>query len=66
MSKLIKKEIAWSKMFHGIFWLIDDLCVINGCPKGLVLMLEHSGSHAHALDLDITIRYSQGTAILSL
>ena len=26
MSKLVKKDFAQAKMFHGTFQIIDDLC----------------------------------------
>ena len=66
MSKLIKTDISRAKKFHATFRFIDDLCAVNDggefqksyrdiYPKELELKLEHSGSHATFLDLDINI-----------
>ena len=66
MKKLIKKDIAQAKIFHGAFRFIDDLCVPDDGGefqksykeiyfKEVVLKLEYSGSHSTFLDLYIFI-----------
>ena len=53
--------------FHSVDRFIDDLCAINDrnefsisfkdiYPEELELKVEHSGTHATFLDLDITIK----------
>ena len=66
VNNLIKTDIVRAKRFHGTFRFIDDLCALNDgneflhsykeiYPKELVLKLEHNGSHATFLDLDLSI-----------
>ena len=69
-SKHIKNLIRTNKFrgrrFHGTFRFIDDLCALDDAgefgkvllgiyPTELKLKLEHNGSHATLLDLDISI-----------
>ena len=66
MDDLIKKDKSKALSYHGSFRFIDDKCCINGSrefansfsdiyPPSLELKLEHQGSHATFLDIDITI-----------
>ena len=75
MSKLVKKDFAQAKMFHGTFQIIDDLYApYEGGEFGksykviysleLELKFDHSGSHATFLELGITI--SQLSCIINM
>ena len=66
MSILMKSNVVSAKRYHGTFRFIDDLCAINNnnefknsfheiYPPELELKIEHEGTHATFLDLDITI-----------
>ena len=66
MTKLIKNDVVSAKRYHGAFRFIDDLCTLNNnnefkkshyliYPPELKLKIEHEGTHATFLDLDITI-----------
>ena len=67
MSELILLDKRKARHFHSTKRFIDDLCAVNDghlfgdiykdiYPEELELKLEHSGSHASFLNLDITIR----------
>ena len=66
MTDLISSNRVKERHFHSTKRFIDDLCAINHgnlfgeiqreiYPEELELKLEHSGSHASFLNLDITI-----------
>lgn len=66
MADLISSDKRKARHFHSTKRFIDDLCAINDgnlfgeiykdiYPEELELKLEHSGSHASFLNLDITI-----------
>ena len=66
MADLILSDKRKARHFHSTKRCIDDLCAINDgnlfgeiykeiYPEELELKLEHSGSHASLLNLDITI-----------
>ena len=66
MSDLISTDKVKARHFHSTKRFIDDLCAINDgnlfgrvyrdiYPEELELKLEHSGTHASFLNLDITI-----------
>ena len=66
MSNLIITDKVKARHFHSTSRFIDDLCAINDgnlfgtvyrdiYPEELELKLEHSGTHASFLNLDITI-----------
>jgi len=66
VQTLVSQRSNRAYKYHGTSRFIDDLCTINDgnefsrsfkCiyPKELVLKLEHSGTHATFLDLDINI-----------
>ena len=66
MSNLISSDKAKARRFHSTKRFIDDLCALNDggefgrvykdiYPSELKLKVEHSGSHASFLNLDITI-----------
>ena len=66
MTQLIISDKVKARHFHSTKRFIDDLCAINDgqlfgeiyqdiYPTELELKLEHSGSHASFLNLDITI-----------
>ena len=66
VKDLIKTDIVRATKFHGIFRFIDDLCALNDgeefqksymeiYPPELELKLEHIGTHATFLDLDLTL-----------
>ena len=66
MTDLISSDKVKARHFHSTKRFIDDLCAINDgnlfgqiykdiYPEELELKLEHSGSHASFLNLDITI-----------
>ena len=68
MTQLIKKDLVQAKRYHGTFRFIDDLCAINNnnefflsyksiYPSELELKVEHHGSHATFLDLEINIEH---------
>ena len=67
ISNLISTDKVKARHFHSTKRFIDDLCAINDggkfgnsfvdiYPQELDLKLEHSGSHASFLNLDITIK----------
>ena len=67
MSDLIALDKVKARHFHSTNRFIDDLCTLNDggefgrvykdiYPNELELKVEHSGSHATCLNLDITIR----------
>ena len=67
ITSLVSARSKLPYNFHSIGRFIDDLCVINDrnsffeifkqiYPKELELKLEHHGSHATFLDLDIEIK----------
>ncbi len=67
MSKLIEEDKVKARHFHSTKRFIDDLCAINDgnlfqsvygeiYPDELELKIEHSGSHASFLNLDISIK----------
>ena len=67
MNNLILEDKVKARHFHSTKRFIDDLCAINDgnlfqrvykniYPEELELKLEHSGSHATFLNLDITIQ----------
>ena len=67
MSELIALDKVKAHHFHSTKRFIDDLCALNDGgefgrvykdidPSELELKVEHSGSHASFLNLDITIR----------
>ena len=67
MSKLIEENKVKARHFHSTKRFIDDLCAINDgnlfqsvygeiYPDELELKIEHSGSHASFLNLDISIK----------
>jgi len=75
VNNLIKTDVVRAKKFHGTFRFIDDLCALNDgneflnsykeiYPKELELKLEHRGSHATFLDLDLTIENGKITSKL--
>ena len=66
MKDLISSGSKRAYRYHGVGRFIDDLCAINDSndfasshkciyPKELELKVEHQGTHATFLDLDITI-----------
>jgi len=66
ITELISSDKVKARHFHTTKRFIDDLCTINDgnlfrdiykdiYPEELELKLEHSGSHASFLNLDITI-----------
>ena len=66
MSDLIKEDKIKARHFHSTNRFIDDLCALNDggefgrvykeiYPEELELKVEHSGSHASFLNLDINI-----------
>jgi len=66
MTNLISSDKVKARHFHSTKRFIDDLCAINDgnlfgkvykdiYPEELELKLEHSGTHASFLNLDITI-----------
>ena len=66
MSDLISTDKVKARHFHSTKRFIDDFCAINGgnlfgwvysdiYPEELELKVEHSGTHASFLSLDITI-----------
>ena len=66
MSDLIASDKVKARHFHSTKRFIDDLCALNDggefgrvykdiYPSELELKVEHSGSHASFLNLDITI-----------
>ena len=67
MSKLIEEDKVKARHFHSTKRFIDDLCAVNDgnlfqsvygeiYPDELELKIEHSGSHASFLNLDISIK----------
>ena len=67
MSELIDLDKVKARHFHSTKRFIDDLCALNDggefgrvykdiYPNELELKVEHSGSHASFLNLDITIK----------
>ena len=67
MNQLITTDKVKARHFHGTSRFIDDLCAINDgnlfgqiykdiYPEELELKVEHSGTHASFLNLDITIK----------
>ena len=67
MSELIVLDKVKARHFHSTKRFIDDLCALNDggefgrvykdiYPSELELKIEHSGSHASFLNLDITIK----------
>ena len=67
MTDLILEDKIKARHFHSTRRFIENLCVINDgdCfgrvykniyPEELELKLEHSGSHASFLNLNITIK----------
>ena len=67
MTDLIEEDKVKARHFHSTKRFIDDLCAVNDgdlfgkvdkniYPEDLELKLEHSGSHATFLNLDITIK----------
>ena len=67
MTDLIEEDKVKARHFHSTKRFIDDLCAVNDgdlfgkvykniYPEELELKLEHSGSHATFLNLDITIK----------
>ena len=67
MSELIPLDKVKARHFHSTYRFIDDLCTLNDggefgrvykdiYPSELELKVEHSGSHAICLNLDLTIR----------
>ena len=67
MSELINLDKVKARHFHSTKRFIDDLCALNDggvfgqvykdiYPNELELKVEHSGSHASFLNLDITIK----------
>ena len=67
MFELIDLDKAKARHFHSTKRFIDDLCALNDggefgrvykdiYPNELELKVEHSGSHASFLNLDITIK----------
>ena len=67
MTDLIASDKRKARHFHSTKRFIDDLCALNDggefgrvykdiYPNELDLKVEHSGSHASFLNLDITIR----------
>ena len=67
MGKLIEEDKVKARHFHSTKRFIDDLCAINDgnlfqsvhgeiYPEELELKIEHSGSHASFLNLDISIK----------
>ena len=75
MSDLILTDKVKARHFHSTKRFIDDLCAINDgnlfgtvykniYPEELELKLEHSGTHASFLNLDITI--SEGIFVYKL
>ena len=67
MSKIIASDKVKARHFHSTNRFIDDLCTLNDggefgrsyrdiYPDELDLKLEHSGSYASFLNLDINIR----------
>ena len=75
LKGLIRNDITRARKFHGTFRFIDDLCALNDggefensyqeiYPEELVLKLEHKGSHATFLDLDLTVENGKITTKL--
>ena len=67
MTQLIEEDKVKARHFHSTKRFIDDLCAINDgnlfqsvyeniYPDELELKVEHSGSHASFLNLDISIK----------
>ena len=67
MTDLISSDKVKARHFHSTKRFIDDLCALNDggefgkvhkdiYPNELELKVEHSGSHASFLNLDITIK----------
>ena len=68
IKELISNESSKAYNYHGVSWLIHDLCTINDgnefltsfkniSPKELELKVEHQRNHDSFLDLDIKIEY---------
>ena len=66
MKTLMKNNVVEARKFHGTYRFIDDLFTLNNnnvfgkshrdiYPAELELKLEHSGTHATFLDLDISV-----------
>ena len=66
ISKLRSQRSNRAFLYHGVMRFIDDLCAINDggdfaesfkeiYPKELELKIEHQGTHATFLDLDISL-----------
>ena len=66
MTSLIREDKIKALHYHGSFRFIDDKCCVNGSgefgrsfrniyPPSLELKVEHNGSHATFLDLEINI-----------
>ena len=67
MTDLISSDKVKARHFHSTKRFIDDLCALNDggefgkvhkdiYPNELELKVEHSGSHASFLNLDVTIK----------
>ena len=67
MTRLIEQDKVKARHFHSTKRFIDDLCAVNDgnmfesvyreiYPDELELKVEHSGSHASFLNLDISIK----------
>ena len=67
MTQLIEQDKVKARHFHSTKRFIDDLCAVNDgnmfesvyreiYPDELELKVEHSGSHASFLNLDISIK----------
>ena len=70
VTQLISEDKIKARHFHSTKRFIDDLCALNDgnlfervyrdiYPDELELKIEHSGSHATFLNLDITIKNGQ-------
>ena len=66
MDQLIRTDVVKAKRYHATYRFIDDLCTLNNnhqfesshhtiYPPELELKVEHRGTHATFLELDINV-----------